>query len=297
MTVRIDAPPAAARTTRAAAPGTVTATGSGLARVGLLDGRDFAATRTRVDGPGRLNTHTDTSTGETVQTWVVGGREVTNRAGAREYLDLSTNTATVYFSPAGRRRYGTPEPLDEQVEGQDVWALDELAVFKQTRQRRPDRATPAPAGDPDELIGVTEFAELLGEDRDTTRRRVRDSVDAWARGQDALLPVPDDSQPHGAGGGGRMRYQWRRARAQAFAAQPRRTGGGRPAASAVRPTLVDLQAVEAAAAKGQPPTVRELATALSTRLGVTVTPQMVHRLRRRAREQANGTPAGQHQGP
>ncbi|HKS99036.1 MAG TPA: hypothetical protein VJT31_05835, partial [Rugosimonospora sp.] len=213
-----------ARTTRADAPGTVTPTlGTGLARVGLLDGRDFAATRLRVDGPGRFNTPAHTSTGDSVQTWVVGGRKVTNRAGAREYLDLSANTATMYFSPAGRRRYGTPEPLDERVDGQDVWALEELEAFKQTRQRRPQRPVPAASGDPDELIGVTEFAELLGEDRDTTRRRVRDSVEAWARGEDALLPVPDDSEPHGAGGGGRMRYRWRRARAQEFAARPRPT--------------------------------------------------------------------------
>jgi hypothetical protein len=282
MNVLTDAPPGAARTATAPAPGTVTATGSGPARVGLLDGRDFAATRARVDGPGRFNTSTHTSTGETVQTWVVGNREVTNRAGAREYLGLSANTVTMYFSPAGRRRYGTPEPLEEQVEGQDVWALDELAAFKQTRQRRPATPAPVAGGDPDELIGVTEFAELLREHRDTTRRRVRDSVDAWERGEDALLPVPDDSEPHGWGG--RMRYRWRRGRAEAFAAQPRPTGGGRPAATEIRPTVADLQAVEAAARKGERPTVRELATALSTRLGATVTPQMVQRLRRRARE-------------
>jgi hypothetical protein len=157
--------------------------------------------------------------------------------------------------------------------------LEDLAAFRQARQRRQER--PWGGGDPDELIGVSEFAQLLGENRDTTRRRVRDSVDAWSRGEDALLPLPDEREPHGAGGGGRMRYRWRRGRAEQFAAGPRPRGGGRPSATAVRPTVADLLAVEAA---GAAMTVRELATALSTRLGVAVTPQMVQRLRRRARE-------------
>src|SRR6266511_918376 len=197
MNAFTDAPPGVSRTACAAAPGTVTATGSGIARVGLLeDGRGFAATRTRVDCPGRRHTSThpgtDSSTEEIVQTWVVGNREVTNRAGAGEHLGLSANTVAMYFSPAGRARYGTPDPLPEQVDGQDVYALDDLDEFKAARRRR--RATPPP-------------------------------------------------------------------------------------------TAADLTAVLAAARPGEQPTARELAAALTDRLGAAVTPQTVRRLRRRAQDQ------------
>src|SRR6266511_3801407 len=266
MNAFTDAPPGVSRTACAAAPGTVTATGSGIARVGLLeDGRGFAATRTRVDCPGRRHTSThpgtDSSTEEIVQTWVVGNREVTNRAGAGEHLGLSANTVAMYFSPAGRARYGTPDPLPEQVDGQDVYALDDL----------------------DELIGVDQFAELLGIGRNTIKRYVEDSVDAWERGEDGLLPRWDEREPSPRGRG--YSYRWRRGRAVAFRDQPTRASTGRPPATVARPTVADLTAVLAAARPGEQPTARELAAALTDRLGAAVTPQTVRRLRRRAQDQ------------
>jgi hypothetical protein len=277
-------PPAVSRAAMADTPGTLTATGSGTARVGLLeDGRGLAATRTRVDGPGRRHLSTEDTTEETVQTWVVGNRTVTSRAGAGEHLGLAANTVAMYFSPAGRARYGTPDPLPERVEGQDVWALDELDAFKAARRRR--RATPTPAvGDPDELIGVDEFAALLGVPRNTIKRYVEDSIDAWERGEDALLPRPQwPPQPSPRGRG--YSYRWPRGRAGAFAEQPTRASTGRPPASTARPQVADLHAVLAAAKPGQEPTARELAAALTARLGAPVTAQTVRRLRRRARGQ------------
>src|SRR6266536_1425436 len=154
MNVLTDASLGVSRTAATDAPDTVTTTGSGTARVGLLEyGRDLAATRMRVDGPGRrhTSTHTDRSTEGTVQTWVVGNRKATNRAGAGEYLGLAGNTVAMYFSPGGRAHYGTPDPLPEQVDGQDVYALDDLDAFKAARRSRRRRATAPPAAgdDPD----------------------------------------------------------------------------------------------------------------------------------------------------
>jgi hypothetical protein len=213
-----------------------------------------------------------------VETWVVGGRNATNRAGAAEYLGLAANTVTQYASPSGRRAYGWPEPLDERVDGQEVFALDDLDLFAASRGAE---APPAPGdlGDPDELIGVEQFATLKGIRRDTLKRYVEDSINAWNRGEDGYLPQPDDTQPAPVRG---TIYRWRRGKAIAWSfPTARRTGGRKPGR---RPQVADLRQVLDAAAAGERPTVRELATALTDRLGTDVSSQTVRRLLRRARE-------------
>lgn len=251
-------------------------TGRGLARVGLLDdGRDFAATRSRVDCPGRRSI----GTGETVETWLVGGRKATNRAGAAEYLGLAPNTVTVYSAPSGRAIHGWPEPLDELVEGQEVFALDDLDAFAASRIGE----TPAPPGkgNPNELVGVEEFAALKGVKRDTFKRYVEDSIAAWERGEDGYLPRPnpDDCEPARARG---TIYRWRRGVAVAWGFPTgRRTGGRKPGP---RPQVADLRAVLAAGGAGEErPTVRELAAALTAQLGTDVSSQVVRRLLQRMR--------------
>jgi hypothetical protein len=254
--------------------GTVNRSGTGHARVGLLeDGRGLAATRPRVDGPGRRHTSGE----ETVDTWEVGGRKATNRAGAADYLGLAPTTVTVYASPAGRRTHGWPEPLDERVNGQEVFALADLDAFAAAR------ATPPPPrptdGDPDELLGIKEFAALKGVAYDTFKRYVEDSVNAWRRGEDGYLPQPDQTEPARQG----VTYRWRRAVATAwiFPAR-RRTGGRRPGR---RPQVGDLRQILAAAGTGDRPTVGDLAAALTERLGTEVSSQTVRRLLRRLHDE------------
>jgi hypothetical protein len=213
-----------------------------------------------------------------MQTWVVAGRTVTNRAGAGEYLGLASNTAAVYFSPSGRAAQGTPAALPVQVDGQDVYAVDDLAAYRAGRRRR--RAVPGQArGDPEELIGAGEFAALLGVKPGTFKRYVELSVQDWEGGQDGMLPVPDETSPARHGN----TYRWRRRRAAAAAARPALPSTGRPPASVRRPQLADLRAVLADAPPGREPTALQIATEMSARLGVRVTPQAVRRLRQRAR--------------
>jgi hypothetical protein len=254
--------------------GTMAPSGAGSPRVGLLeDGRGLAATRTRVDGPGRRRT----AAGENVETWVVGGRPATNRAGAAEYLRLAPNTVTVYSSPAGRRTHGWPEPLDERVNGQEVFALADLDAFAAARSG--DRP-PAPAvDDPDKLIGVDEFAALRGIQPHTLKRYVEDSLNAWDRGEDGYLPVPDDTEParHGS------TYRWRLDRAAAWIVPDARRTGGRK--SGRRPQPDDLRQLLDEAGPGPRPTVRDLAASLTERLGTDVSSQTVRRLLRRLREE------------
>jgi|GEM_PF-5415447 len=244
-----------------------------LSRVGLLeDGRGLAATLQRVDGPGRRRKRC----GVTVDIWVVRGRKVTNRAGAAEYLGLSPNTVTAYSSPSGRRAYGWPEPLPDPVDGWQVFALADLDAFAAARSgAKPRRPR---TGDPQQLLTVAQFAALKGIALDTMRRYVTDSLNAWARGRDGYLPQPDVTEPARHG----HTYQWRRATALAWIAPAaRRTGGRRPGR---RPQPADLRTVLHTAGPGPRPTVRELAAALSDRLGTEVSSQTVRRLLRQLRD-------------
>lgn len=271
-------PPGVARTAPPAPAGTVMLTDTGSARVGLLEngGRGRAATRSRDGGPGHA-----TSAGETVETWVVGGREATNRAGAEEYLGLAANTVAEYARPFGRRTYGWPEPLPERVDGQEVFALDDLAAFAATRVAN-TRTPPAPAeADADQLVGVAEFAAIKGVNRDTFKRYVEDSVTAWERGEDGYLPRPEwPPQPAPVRG---FVYRWPYATAVAWTFPPaRRTGGRKPGP---RPQVTDLRQVLAEAGPGERPTVRELAATLTDRLGTDVSSQTVRRLLRQLRDQ------------
>lgn len=212
-----------------------------------------------------------------METWVVGGRKATNRAGAVEYLGLTANTVTVYSAPSGRRVYGWPEPLEERVNGQEVFALDDLDAFAAARAGE----TPAPpsVGNPDEMVGVEDFAALKGVKRDTFKRYVEDSISAWDRGEDGYLPRPDPDGCEPARGRGTI-YRWRRRVAVAWMfPTARRTGGRRPGP---RPQVADLRAVLAAAGDERP-TVRELAATLTARLGEDVQPQTVRRLLQRMR--------------
>ncbi|SRR6266511_1452071 len=276
---RTGAPTSARPTGRPSAVGTVGRSGAGIARVGLLeDGRGFAATRSRVDCPGRRHPGTE----EIVETWVVGGRKVTNRAGAAEYLSLARNTVTVYSSPAGRRTHGWPEPLDERVNGQEVFALADLDAFAASRASQ----TPAQPikGEPDELIGVDEFAALRQVKSHTFKRYVEDSLNAWQRGEDGYLPRPDQTEPARYGSS----YRWRRATAAAWTfPATRRTGGRKPGR---RPQPADLRQVIQAAGQDPRPTVRELAAALTERLGTEVSSQTVRRLLRRLRDDDTAAP-------
>jgi len=227
-----------------------------------------------VDGPGRRHAGGE----DTVDTWVVGGREATNRAGAAEYLGLAPNTVTVYSSPAGRRTHGWPEPLAERVNGQEVFALADLDAFAASRTSQ--TPTQRIEGEPDELIGVDEFASLRQVQPHTFKRYVEDSLNAWQRGEDGYLPQPDQIEParHGS------TYRWRRATATAWIfPTTRRTGGRKPGR---RPQLADLRQILQAAGPGPRPTVREIAAALTEQLGTEVSSQTVRRLLRRNHDDA-----------
>jgi hypothetical protein len=207
-----------------------------------------------------------------VETWLVGGRKATNRSGAAEYLGLAHNTVSVYSSPAGRRVHGWPDPLDERVGRQEVFALADLDVFAASRLNR----TPAEAviGHPDDLVGVKDIAALRGVEYNTVKRYVEDSLNAWQQGEDGYLPRPDEIVSARRG----STYRWRSARIAAWVFPvARRAGGRRPGR---RPQPADL--VQVLREAGHPrPTVRELAAMLSERLCVEVSSQTVRRLLRR----------------
>ncbi len=212
-----------------------------------------------------------------MDTWVVGGREVTNRAGAAEYLRLAPNTVTVYSSPAGRRTHGWPEPLDERVNGQDVFALADLDAFAATRATARKPAPPI-KGEPDDLIGVDDFATLRQVKPHTFKRYVEDSLNAWQRGEDGYLPRPDQTEPARHGN----TYRWRRDTAAAWIFPAVRRTGGRKAGR--RPQPDDLHQILNAAGPGPRPTVRELAAALTEQLGTEVSSQTIRRLLRHVQD-------------
>lgn len=211
-----------------------------------------------------------------VETWVVGGRKVTNRAGAAEYLGLARRTVVVYSTPGGRRRYGWPEPLAERVDGQEVFALGDLDAF--AARRAGGRPQPPAVIDPEELIGVAEFAALRGIKAATMKRYVEDSLNAWQRGEAGYLPRPDEV--HSARRGSSYRWRYRTAVEWSFPAV-RRTGGRRPGR---RPLPEDLRQLLDSWGSVPRPTVRALAAGLSSSVGTEVSSQTVRRLLRRLRD-------------
>ncbi|XVU24188.1 hypothetical protein ACQPZJ_44320 [Actinoplanes sp. CA-054009] len=217
-----------------------------------------------------------------MKTWIVGGREATNRAGAADHLGLSSNTVNQYASPSGRRTHGWPEPLPERADGQEVFALDDLDAFAAGRVTSRPVPNVAEGDDPDRLIGVDEFAELRAVKRDTFKRYVEDSLNAWAADQDGYLPRPD-VPPRPAPVRGFV-YEWRLRTALSWTAPTTRRTGGRTPGPA--PTRADLAAVLAALGDtaGERPKVRDIAAALTTRMGRPVSPQTVRRLLRPAAE-------------
>ena len=100
----------------------------------------------------------------------IGGRRVTNRRGAAEYLNVPLNTVRMKSSPTRRGQTGWPEPVPERIDNQDWFALDDLDAYQE--RTKPVLPSPPPVDDPDRLIDTTEFARLRGVDRKTFKRYV-----------------------------------------------------------------------------------------------------------------------------
>ena len=265
--------------TGAAAPGrdTVTTAATDLVWSGFLEGgRGVAGAASAAFLPGRRSDHT---IGTRVEIRTVSGQQATDRAGAAAHLGIPLNTVRAISAPGKRAETGFPAPLPERHDRRDWFALDDLDRYQAARTTP---ATPPPVGDPDELLGVAQFAQLRGVTAATITSYVQLSLNDWEQHRDGYLPYPADFE---AARNGSV-YRWTRRQAVDWAFPAKRRTGGRTAGPA--PTAADLQAVLDAAG-GTPLKNREIAAALTERLGRPVSLQIVKRLNRKTREQ-NPTP-------
>jgi len=234
-----------------------------------------------MDGPGRAGTRD----GSAVEQKIISGQMATDRPGAAEYLDMPLNTVNMYSSPARRPRTGWPEPLPERIDGKDWFAIVALDDYRATRTSVPT-APPATddSGDgPDALISRAEFARLRGVSTITMDTDVAASIPAWDRGEHGYLPRPALTEPARHGTGRTYYWEKRSAHAWLFPETPRRSSGRPPADQTV--TVEDLQAVLAAAGDRAPAlTQRDIAKALTERIGRQVSIQSVKRLRAKLRD-------------
>jgi hypothetical protein len=190
----------------------------------LVRSHGFAATRTRVDCPGRNFVH---CSGAAMRIEIIGGRRATNRAGAAEYLEMPIATVQIYSSPARRPTSGWPEPLENPPGLRGVWfALDDLDGYKARRTQLASSPPAVAGGDLIELVDVTEFARLRGVSVQVFNTYVQASRVAWDRGEHGMLPRPLPAPAPARHGLGRH-YQWLRgtAIAWAFPERPRRSTG------------------------------------------------------------------------
>jgi hypothetical protein len=261
--------------------------------VGLLEhGRGLAATPLGVDDPGRCHTSEDP-----LENWKIGDRVVTDRAGVSEHTNWAANTVAMYASPAGRRRYGSPQPVDTspdnpdvppEIRGKEVFDLQEIDEFAKSRRRRTTPSPPA-ARNADEPVDWREFARMHGLAEATMRRHIEDSLPAWDQDKDGSIPRPDAGDQDRADGAYRRRgrppkYLWKRGTAAAW--KPR-TPGRKPGP---RPQVEDLEAILRGHTGARPPTLVQLAQALTERVGDEVSVQTVRRLRRQLADRKAGPP-------
>jgi hypothetical protein len=94
--------------------------------------------------------------------------------------------------PGGAPTAG-PNPSPNVSTARRSFTLADLDAFAASRTSQ----TPAQPieGEPDELIGVDEFAALRQVKPHTFKRYVEDSLNAWQGGEDGYLPQPDQIEP------------------------------------------------------------------------------------------------------
>lgn len=129
------------------------------------------------------------------------GRTLVNRAGITELAGLSASRVLALTGPTGRPASGCPEPVEHAAAtsaGRPTpwWDLAAIRAWITRRDTRPPRPAASRAGaGPDELIGITGLAEMIGVTTGTARVYVRMSRPAWDTGHDGYLPRPEREQP------------------------------------------------------------------------------------------------------
>ncbi|WP_033345790.1 hypothetical protein [Catenuloplanes japonicus] len=210
----------------------------------------------------------------------VNGQQAVDRAGAAEYLGLALSTVRIFSSPAQRASTGFPAPLPDRDDRRDWFAIADLDVYRAAKASAV--AAPPMDDDPEELIGVAEFAALRGVSPATIHGYVKRSLNDWQEHRDGYLPYPDEITAARRG----HTYRWKRGRAigWTFPDQPR-TGGRTPGRA---PTVADLESVLGEAGPAALKN-RDIAAALSQRLGRPVSLQTVLRLKQKRAQQDDGT--------
>ncbi|MFI5843895.1 hypothetical protein ACIA8K_29775 [Catenuloplanes sp. NPDC051500] len=211
----------------------------------------------------------------------VSGQQAVDRVGAAEYLGLALSTVRIFSSPAQRPTTGFPAPLPDRDDRRDWFALVDLDAYRASRSATV--TAPTSDADPDGLIGVAEFAALRGVTAGTFRSYVRHSLNDWQEHRDGLLPYPDEITAARNG----STYRWKRRHAVAWAFPERSRTGGRTPGRA--PTVADLESVLNDDVGGTLKN-RNIATALSERLGRPVSLQTVLRLKQKRSQQDDAAP-------
>lgn len=175
---------------------------------------------------------------------------------------------------------GGPEPLPKRVDGQEVFALAERAACAASRRTETPPAPAVAAEDLDRPIGVAEFAEIKGRAPRHLQALRKDSLNAWARGEDRYLPSrtsrcgPRRCVASSTSGG------W---------AAPWRGASRPPGAPVAASPAPDTRSPTSGPSWPQPgpgerPTVREPAASLSERMGSEISAHTVRRLLHRERD-------------
>ncbi|ADD43268.1 hypothetical protein [Stackebrandtia nassauensis] len=196
---------------------------------------------------------------------------------AAAVVDMPVSTAKVYSSPKERAKRGWPEPADTRPAAsrgkpKPLFRIRDLLVYKH-HQQPPTRIR---RGDPNDLIGVEEFATEIQVSESVMNTYVTWSLPDWRSGNDGYLPMPVDSQPARNGNV----YWWRRSQAWTCNENRRHRPGGRPQGQ--RPTTHMLREV----LLSQPyKSVADLAALLSQHVPQPVSIQVTRRLLSQLRRQ------------
>jgi hypothetical protein len=164
----------------------------------------------------------------------IDGRVLAHRGALEHLTGRSKQTVDRYFST----RSDCPKPVIARGPGRRAWYEPQhLVDFAAAVAHHEAGVDPEAATDPTRLLAPREAAEVIKVAfPGTFNKYIEASLPFWERGENGILPIPDEDEPYGTAGKRRRRWKTETLVAHQAARPGQGVGGGRPATGASKPS-------------------------------------------------------------